>query len=222
MNIIITGTSRGIGFELTKQALHAGHRVLATVRSLASAHQIVSLKEMSPNLHVIEVDVADNSAPNAISAAAATLPHVDILINNAGIYCEEDSVDDFMNSFRVNSVAPFFITSALLSQLKKSNQPKVVQITSLMGSIADNTSGGSYSYRASKAALNMINKSLAIDTPWLTTIVVHPGWVQTEMGGPQAPTPVEESAKGIWHVINNLQHKDSGAFFDFEGDRLPW
>lgn len=140
----------------------------------------------------------------------------------AGIYSECESTADFIESFRINSVAPLMIVRALQPQLKKSKHPKTIQITSLMGSIADNQSGGSYAYRASKAALNMITKTLAQDEKWLICAVVHPGWVQTQMGGPEAPTPVEESAHGIWKVIQELKSSDSGVFIDYEGDRLPW
>src|SRR5262249_2933625 len=122
----------------------------------------------------------------------------------------------------VNSVVPFEMTQALLPYLKKSKQPKVIHITSLMGSIEDNSSGGYYAYRASKAALNMINKSLTRDHSWLTSVVMHPGWVQTDMGGPQAPTSTRDSAQGIWQVINGLGSEKSGHFYDFKGKELPW
>ena len=95
-------------------------------------------------------------------------------------------------------------------------------MTSMMGSIADNTSGGSYAYRASKAALNMINKSLSVDNSWLTTVVVHPGWVKTDMGGAGAPVEPRASALGIWKLVRGLKMKDSGHFFDFHGKELPW
>jgi len=174
------------------------------------------------SLEILKTDVAEDSALSTISRAVENWPCVDILINNAGVYTESESAADFMKSFRINSIAPFLITRALQPQLKKSKDPKTIQITSLMGSIGDNQSGGSYAYRASKAALNMITKTLAQDQKWLTCAVVHPGWVQTRMGGPEAPTPVEESAQGIWKVIQQLKHSDSGVFIDYEGDRLPW
>lgn len=97
-----------------------------------------------------------------------------------------------------------------------------MNITSKMGSIADNASGGYYAYRASKTALNMINKSLSVDQPWLTSVVVHPGWVQTDMGGAQAPLPVTESAKGIWALALELRPEDSGRFLDYRGTEIPW
>jgi NAD(P)-dependent dehydrogenase (short-subunit alcohol dehydrogenase family) len=91
-----------------------------------------------------------------------------------------------------------------------------------MGSIGDNSSGGSYGYRMSKAALNMFHKTFSIDFPQITSLVIHPGWVQTDMGGANAPTSVEKSARGILRVIEKASPRDSGDFLDYEGDRLPW
>lgn len=223
MRIIITGASRGIGLELALQAIEAGHHVLAVVRNPNQCPDLLQIqKKFGSLLEITKADIAQESAANRIAQAIEKWPLVDILINNAGIYAETETTEDFIESFRVNSIAPLLITRALQSQLKKSKQPKAIQITSLMGSISDNTSGGSYAYRASKAALNMINKSLSVDEKWLISAVIHPGWVQTQMGGPEAPTPVQESARGIWKVIEELKKSDSGHFFDYEGNQLPW
>jgi NAD(P)-dependent dehydrogenase (short-subunit alcohol dehydrogenase family) len=176
----------------------------------------------SDRLEVAAVDLATLGAAEQIAAAVASWPLVDILINNAGVFRKGDSLDDFQTSFQINAVVPLFVARALFSKLKASSKPKAIQITSLMGSIDDNQSGGSYAYRASKAALNMVTKTIAQDEKWLTTAVVHPGWVKTRMGGSGATTPVEESVTGIWRVIEKLEAKESGSFFDYEGDRLPW
>lgn len=117
---------------------------------------------------------------------------------------------------------PLLITKSLLPKLKESKRPVALEITSQMGSIADNTSGGSYSYRASKAAMNMLFKSLSVDEKWLTTLLVHPGWVQTRMGGEKAPTTPRESAKGIWNLIDKAHPSQSGSFLTFRGESLPW
>ncbi len=127
-----------------------------------------------------------------------------------------------MDSFAVNTVAPFEITQALLPWLRKSTQPRVIHVTSKMGSIAENTSGSYYAYRSSKAALNMISRSLALDHDWLTSVVVHPGWAQTDMGGPQATVSVTDSARGIWRLANGAKRQDSGRFFDYLGKELTW
>jgi NAD(P)-dependent dehydrogenase (short-subunit alcohol dehydrogenase family) len=214
MNIVITGTSRGIGLELTKQAASKGHQILAVARNTEA---VAGLK-----VKTLALDVRDAEAAAKIAAAVADWPHVDIVINNAGVYRQDRTAEDFLETYHVNCVAPYMISKALLPALKKAPSPKLVQITSKMGSIADNTSGGSYSYRSSKAALNMINKNFSIENEWLTAIVVHPGWVQTEMGGVGAPTPVTESAQGIWHLIHKAKSADSGEFFDYQGEAVPW
>ncbi len=223
MNIVVTGASRGIGLELAAQALRRKDRVLCVARDPGSSPGLAALKREFPEaLEILQADVASEGAPARIAKAAASWGSVDVLINNAGVYEDDDRVEDFIASFRVNSVAPLFVTRALFPMLRKSEAPKAIHVTSLMGSIEDNGSGGSYSYRASKAALNMIGKTLSIDEPWLTTLVIHPGWVQTRMGGAGAPTPVAESASGIWKVIDGLKPSDSGGFRDYENDRLPW
>ncbi|NDD90968.1 SDR family NAD(P)-dependent oxidoreductase [bacterium] len=114
------------------------------------------------------------------------------------------------------------MTRALLPWLKKSREPRAVFLTSMMGSIADNTSAGSVAYRSSKTALNMMVRCLSIAEPWLTCALLHPGWVKTRMGGPEALITTEESVRGMLQVLSELKPKSSGAFLDYEGDPLPW
>jgi NAD(P)-dependent dehydrogenase (short-subunit alcohol dehydrogenase family) len=221
MKILITGTSRGIGLELTRQALQRGDSVIAIARKPESSKGLSELKsEFGEKLRIVAVDVTAEDAPHKVAEVVGK--DLDILINNAGVLLEGESSQDFLQSFRVNSVAPFLLTKALLPALKKSSQPRVIQITSKMGSIDDNESGGYYAYRASKTALNMINKSIAADNPWLTTIVVHPGWVKTDMGGQAAPTQPDRSAKGIWDVALSLKPAQSGMFFEYTGQEIAW
>ena len=223
MNILITGTSRGIGLELTQIALNEGHSVWAVARKPKQAKELMALKKLFPKkLTLIVLDLTKSNVSASLTKATKSAKVFDLLINNAGIYKKGTTSKDFLESFMTNSVVPFLTTQALLSKLKKSSQPKVVQITSLMGSISDNESGGSYAYRSSKTALNMINRSLSIDHPWLSTIVMHPGWVKTRMGGSEAPTSVHESASGIWKVAQKITLADSGKFYDFEGDSIHW
>jgi len=223
MNVVITGASRGIGLELVREALGKGDRVLAVARKPDDSKGLAALKKQySEKLEVCAADVGNPEAGDKIAAAISEWPGVDVLINNAGIFKKETKLPDFLESFQVNSVAPFNITRALLPKLRKSQSPRVVQITSLMGSIDDNSSGGSYAYRASKSALNMLNKCLAVENEWLTTIVMHPGWVKTDMGGTGAPIEIPESVGGIWKVARGLKSSDSGHFFDFRGKSLPW
>jgi NAD(P)-dependent dehydrogenase (short-subunit alcohol dehydrogenase family) len=221
MKILITGTSRGIGLELTRQALQRGDSVIAVARNPASSKGLIDLKgKFSGDLQLLAAELKDDEAPQKIAAAVGK--NLDILINNAGIFVDGESGADFMESFRVNSVAPFLLTKALLPALKNSSQPKVIQVTSKMGSIDDNSLGGHFAYRSSKAALNMINKCFALDNPWLTSIVIHPGWVKTDMGGASAPTSPESSAKGIWEVALSLRSTQTGKFFEFTGKEIPW
>ena len=223
MDVVITGTSRGIGLELTRHALTNGDRVFAIARDPAESEGLTQLKrEFRDSLFTHALDLRLPTALKSLNSGLESWPRIDVLINNAGIYLKGETLEDFLSSFHVNSVAPFLVTKALLPKLRKASEPKAVQMTSLMGSIADNASGGSYAYRASKSALNMINKSLAVENEWLTTIVMHPGWVQTDMGGSAAPTSKEESAGGIWNVVRGLKPSDTGKFFDYRGRILPW
>ena len=216
MNLVITGTSRGIGLELVSGAVARGDRVLAIARNVAN------LAHFGDRVQSLAIDVTAPDLVPRLTEALREWSHVDVLMNVAGVYQQHAEIEDFEKSFRVNSIAPFVITRAVLPWLKKSKSPRAVQVTSKMGSIADNSGGGVYAYRASKAALNMINRSLSVDQDWLTTIVMHPGWVQTDMGGTNAPTSVKESADGIWSVTERLKPADSGEFFDFRGEPLPW
>ncbi|MGE4233232.1 MAG: SDR family oxidoreductase [Bacteriovoracia bacterium] len=225
---LITGANRGIGLELTRQALQSGATVLATARKINQANDLVFLKEKYPdNLEVLSVDVSTDSSVEKLSSELKER-QVDILINNAGVFLEPNlpltqlSLDKVLETININTLGAMRVCRALIKNLSKSPSPKVIQITSLMGSIADNESGGYYGYRMSKAALNMFNMSFSKDFPNITSIVVHPGWVQTDMGGSQAPVLPRDSAKGILAVAGKITKNDSGKFFDFEGDLLPW
>jgi NAD(P)-dependent dehydrogenase (short-subunit alcohol dehydrogenase family) len=219
MFVVITGASRGIGLALTELALNKGHQVLAVARS--STTELESLLR-DKNLTLLHVDLEKSDSHLKIREALESWPQVDVLINNAGVLLEDSSRQEFERSYLINSIIPFFVTRSLFDKLKKSSRPLSLQITSQMGSIEDNTSGGYYSYRSSKTALNMIFKSLAIDEPWLTSIQVHPGWVQTRMGGSGAPLSTHKSASGIWDIIDNSNPKMSGSFINYLGDPLPW
>lgn len=222
-NVVVTGASRGIGLELVRDALKKGDHVLAVARKPAESEGLAALeKTYDTQLKTCAVDVTHPEAGDAIVKAVEAWPAVDVLINNAGIFSKGEKLEDFRASFQTNSVAPFLITKSLFPKLRKSSSPRVVQITSLMGSIDDNASGGSYAYRASKTALNMLNKCLAVENEWLTTIVMHPGWVKTHMGGISAPIEIPDAVAGIWRVTREVKREDSGQFFDFKGKALPW
>jgi NAD(P)-dependent dehydrogenase (short-subunit alcohol dehydrogenase family) len=220
--VVITGTSRGIGLELTKYALSKGHHVLAIARKPEASSSLVELQRSNIKLELMTLDLLDKDAHNLIAKRVGSWPQVDVLINNAGIFEKDQTIEDFEKSFLTNSIKPFFITRALLPLLKKSKQPVSLQITSMMGSITDNTSGGSYSYRASKAALNILFKSFSIDEKWLISLLVHPGWVQTRMGGESAPVSVQDSAQGIWKLIDEAKLSQSGSFMTYRGQTIAW
>lgn len=151
------------------------------------------------------------------------------MINNAGMlghnaqsFAETD-FDQVIATFDVNSLGPMRVTQALLPNILAGSGKTVIQISSTMGSIANN-SGGYYGYRASKAALNMLNSSLALELAdrGITSVVIHPGWVQTRLGGENAAITVEDSVTGMMQVIAKLGPEDSGRFLDYQGAELPW
>jgi NAD(P)-dependent dehydrogenase (short-subunit alcohol dehydrogenase family) len=220
MKVVVTGTSRGIGLGLVRLALAEGHAVAAVARDPQSNGLKGLAREHKSNLMTLALDVCEASAGEKLTSGLSAWDCVDLLVNNAGMLTGKTDTESFLQSFRTNSIAPFHITTALLPKLKKSKNPKVAMVTSRMGSIADAKSGGYYAYRSSKAALNMINMCLSQDNPWLTAVVVHPGWVKTAMGGAGAPVEVEDSAQGIWKLLS--QPLESGHFYDFRGEEIPW
>jgi NAD(P)-dependent dehydrogenase (short-subunit alcohol dehydrogenase family) len=220
--VLITGTNRGIGLELARQYAANGWRVHACARDPGRA---TALKSVSGDLRIHKLDVTSDADIAALARALAGEP-IDLLINNAGVGGDDESMEPkaWLAVFAVNSIAPMRIAEALLPNVETSKERRIVSITSRMGSIADNSSGGSYAYRSSKAALNAAMKSLAIDLKpkGITIAVLHPGWVKTDMGGTGAPLATKASAEGLRRVIAGLKPADSGGFFNYEGTRLPW
>jgi NAD(P)-dependent dehydrogenase (short-subunit alcohol dehydrogenase family) len=220
---VITGCNRGLGLELARQLSARGERVVATARDIDDAGE---LRALDVDVHAL--DVTDPSSVEGLAGAIDGEP-IDVLINNAGVGVrskpfEQVDFDEMQSFFAVNTLGAMRVTRALLPGLRAGEGKKIVNMTSRMGSIADNGSGGAYAYRASKAALNMVTRSLAIDLldDGFVCVVLHPGWVRTDMGGRGAPTPPEESAGGMIRVIDGLRPQDSGEFFDYKGERVPW
>lgn len=229
-NVLITGANRGIGLEFTRQYAEAGWQVFACSRRIDAKelNQIAYQHSAKVNLHTL--DVSDHQQIEKLAQQLAGTP-IDVLINNAGIYPGGNKesfgtidYDAWVKAFQVNTMAPLKMAEAFIDHVSKSGEKKIVNITSKMGSIDDNTSGGYYLYRSSKTALNMVVKSLSLDLAprGITTIVMHPGWVQTDMGGSHAPTPPERSVAGMRKVIAGLNQKDSGKFYDFNGQEILW
>jgi NAD(P)-dependent dehydrogenase (short-subunit alcohol dehydrogenase family) len=223
VNILITGASKGIGRALVTEILkHSSQysKIICVARDQNALKELQ--REFGQQIVPVIADVSSEKDLQHIVDQVKTLNSLDLLINNAGVLKKDYSEKDFTESFQVNAIAPFLLTRALLPYLNHGKNPQVVQISTLMSSIEDNGSGGYYAYRSSKAALNMITKSLSIDHPKIKFLLIHPGWVKTEMGGEQAPLSPETSAQGIWKVIKNQQQDESGIFKDYRGNTLPW
>lgn len=225
---LITGANRGIGLEFCKVLLARGETVIAASRHPDGAREFWELSaDFKSRFRAVKMDVG---SAQSIADCAQELRDVtiDVLVNNAGVFAANGDhlatlkFEDVTKSFDVNTLGPMRVTQAFLPQMTKANSPKVISITSRMGSIGDNESGGHYAYRMSKAALNMFHKSFALEFPKIASAVLHPGWVQTDMGGSNAPVTPHDSASGLVKVIDRLTTKDSGAFLDFKGDAIPW
>ena len=232
-NILITGANRGIGLALTKQYLANGDsRVFASCRNPAGAAELNELAESHVDrLLVLQLDVNDEaSIKRAVDAVSAEAGSLDALINNAGISGSDGARNmgqllaaEVASVITTNAVAPLIVTQAFRDSLKKADNPRVVMISSGLGSLA-RTGGNAYAYRMSKAAMNMAARALAFDGAMagITTVTVAPGWVKTDMGGPNAVLQPEESASGLLTLIDGLSSGDNGNFFRYDGSQLPW
>jgi NAD(P)-dependent dehydrogenase (short-subunit alcohol dehydrogenase family) len=221
--VLITGANRGLGLEFARQYSTAGWNVIGTARKPDEAQELKAL-----GVRVLQLDVTDQRSVDSLAADLEQQP-IDLLINNAGIFPMAASLSeiDFANislTLEVNTVGPMRVTRALLPNLRQGETKLVVNITSNLGSIENNTSGRFYGYRESKAALNMFTRSLAAELrdEGFTCIVMNPGWVQTDMGGPQAPLKAPESIEGMRAVIAKLTPADNGTFWSYEGKQMPW
>ena len=229
--VLITGANRGIGLEFCRQYAAEGWRVLACSRDPDKADALAKLAALYPGLIALHtLDVADHARIERLAQELGG-ESIDLLINNAGIYPDSDTrgfghtdYAEWLQAFRVNTMAPLKMAETFAPHLARGKQKVIVAITSKMGSIADNAGGGSYLYRSSKAALNMVVKSLAIDLKpgGITAVVFHPGWEQTDMGGPNAMIPAAQSVSGMRQMIGRLTAADSGKFFGYDGQEILW
>ncbi|MDO8926473.1 MAG: SDR family oxidoreductase [Sideroxyarcus sp.] len=229
--LLITGANRGIGLEFCRQYAAAGWRVLACCRDPGKAAALNKLAAQYPDL--IQVQALDVTSHVQIGqlARALTNESIDLLINNAGVYPESDKRGfgqtdyiEWMAAFNINTMAPLKMVESFVQQIARSKLKLIVTITSQMGSVDDNGSGGSYLYRSSKAAANMVVKSLAIDLKdkGITSVAFNPGWVKTDMGGPNAMIAVEQSVSDMRKVIAGLTPADTGKFIGNDGLVIPW
>lgn len=231
MRHVVTGANRGIGLELVRQLAARGDEVEACARNPADATELAALAGSKVRIH--RLDVTDPASVRALAAALGDSA-IDVVFNVAGVYggprqslrqmAEDLELGDVTRTFDVNATGPLRVAVALLPHVRRGTAKKLVHVTSGMGSITDNTSGGYYAYRMSKAALNMMSRSLAVDLrpEGITSIVINPGWVQTAMGGASAPTPVDESVRGILRAVDGATIADSGEFLNWKGNRYPW
>src|SRR5436309_1966064 len=204
--VLVTGAARGLGLDFVKQYAAKGWQVLACARDPAAA----ALKAVKGHVQRHQLDVTDHKAAAAL-AKKLSGEAIDVLINNAGIAGREagtlGSIDPavWRDTFEVNTLAPMMMAEAFVEHVARSKNRKMIAISSRLGSIGLND-GGHYAYRASKTALNMEWTSLAKDTAdkGLICAVLHPGWVQTDMGGQAAPLTIEQSVPAMVKVIDGL------------------
>jgi NAD(P)-dependent dehydrogenase (short-subunit alcohol dehydrogenase family) len=228
--VLVTGANRGLGLEFCKQYASEGWQVLACCRMPQAASELIGLAERYPHASVLALDVSDFTQ---IVQLAAQLhdTSIDVLINNAGVYGDSQGRGfgqlDYLawtKTLAVNVQAPVKMAEAFLPHLKRGDKKLLIAISSLMGSIADNSSGGSIIYRSSKAALNAAMKSIAIDLKEqaVGVLIFHPGWVKTDMGGVNAPLEATQSVAGMRQAISAFSLEHSGSFVKYDGTPMPW
>ncbi len=215
--ILITGANRGLGLEFVRQYKSDGWDVVATARETSA--ELDSLG--------VRVEQLDMSDLDSVASFGDRLDSLDAMIANAGTYGPKsprsgEDGEAWLRTFGVNTVAPYLLAQSVLLLVARTNG-KLVAITSKMGSIDDNGSGGFVAYRSSKSALNSAWRSLAIDNRGKATCaLLHPGWVQTRMGGSSAPLTPEKSIAAMRKVIEGLEPDDTGRFFNYDGTEIPW
>jgi len=228
-NILITGANRGIGLELTRCYSARGDTVIACCRSPEHADDLRQIKNLTNDCIIIhELDVTDDNSIAALKASLGSMA-IDILINNAGIISPEKQstremdFDGFLQTLNVNTLSPLRMLQAFLGPLKASDAPKAITISSDMGSFTS-PSTDRIAYRTSKAAVNRIMCAAAQDFKSENIIIalIHPGWVKTDMGGPNAHITPPQSAAGVVEVIDNLDIDTSGGFFAWDGSKIEW
>jgi NAD(P)-dependent dehydrogenase (short-subunit alcohol dehydrogenase family) len=229
--VLITGANRGLGLEFCRQYAADNWGVIAACRTPSAATELSALALKYSNLQIEKLDVADFAQINALSKRLAN-ESIDVLLNNAGVYGDKPDhgfgrldYQAWSATLAVNTMAPVKMAEAFLPQLERSDKKLIVTVSSLMGSMTDNTSGGSLLYRSSKAGVNAVMKSLSIDLRprSIGVLILHPGWVRTDMGGKNALIDVEESIAGMRRQIETFKLDQSGSFVRYDdGYLMPW
>jgi NAD(P)-dependent dehydrogenase (short-subunit alcohol dehydrogenase family) len=231
LRVLVTGANRGIGLEFTRHLLHRGARVIAACRHPGKALKLTEFAAAYPgHLHILPLDLAkERSIAELAREAAVVTGALDLLINNAGVQVSGERYGEleaktFVETFSTNAVGPLLLTQALTPLLARGEMPKVVNLSSNLGSLRKTTEFYTPSYAISKAALNMVTRLLAAELggAGITVISANPGWVKTDMGGEQAPVTPQQSVCGMLTLIEGLQRRDSGRFFDYTGAAHDW
>lgn len=251
-SVLVTGASRGLGLQIVETLASGGFspgKIIATTRNPARAQKLQELKEKHPNVHIVPLDVLSQESIEASVEEVSRLLQdegLNCLINNAGINVVADfhsaTAEKMIENFHTNAVAPLMITKAFLPLLQKAasrggagggamgiHRAAVINMSSLLGSVELNWGDRGdtfkwYPYRTSKSALNMVSRCMAVDleSDGILCMAIHPGWVRTDMGGPEAPLSSEESVSAVLAVLGGLTEKDHGSFLNFTGEQLPW
>ena len=228
-NVLITGANRGLGLGFVRSFLEKNVNVICTSRNISGSKELLKCKKKHPNnIEILELDLLKENTEKTLSDLLSDKP-IDILINNAGVGSSNQNFDvvsskPWLEVLKVNLIAPLMITQSIIENIKKSSAKKIYFLSSQLGSIAENTSGGMYIYRSSKTGLNQVVKSLSVDlrVHGITVVSLHPGWVKTDMGGPNAPVSIEDNIEGMMRVIKTTDIRDTGRFLNYDGRELPW
>lgn len=235
--LMVTGASRGIGLEIARQALARGDRVIATTRR-PSAEVDALATEHGARLVQLRLDVGRvESIIEAHADLEGRVDAIDILVNSAGAYSFQsehwdpdatlfDTVtqEELLEVFRINAAGPMLVAQHFLNFVRASSRGRIVNLSSLVGSVSSKTGGGDYAYAASKAALNIMTRALAAELApeGIVVLAITPGWVRTRMGGADADLSPEESVRGLLATIGRLGSEDAGTFIDYRGKPQPW
>jgi len=221
--VLVTGANRGIGLEYARQFAAKGYTVIGTARDPADARELSAVAD-----RVEPLDVADPASVASLAQRLKGVP-IDILVNNAGMFDRRDMTVDTIDFatvekvLAVNTLGPLRVTQALMPNLRAGKRRTIVNMSSELGSI-EQSNGRWYAYRMSKAALNQATKSMSVELgpQGFICVVLHPGWVRTDMGGASATYSPQESVTGLVTVIERLGPTDNGRFYDFKGTSIPW
>jgi len=236
--VLISGAGRGLGLEFTRQYAADGWTVLAGCRDPAKYPEFEALtRAAAGRIRAFALDVGDHASIEALAERLAGTP-IDVLINNAGtmgaqsfagqgMQAQRFGGSDFRDwayQFQVNTLGPMKMAEAFVEHVAASLQKKIVTLSTVIASIGSNNLGGLYAYRSTKAGVNAIMKSLALDLArrGIIAVPVHPGWAATDMGGPNAPVRPQHSVAGLRQVIAGLTKEKSGRFWQWDGKELPW